>query len=192
MRTLRTRLRGFAAAQQGVAALEFALISPLLILFYFGMAETCELMMAQRRVSHSAAAMADLVTQGGELDKDELADILLAGRMILEPFPATTYSVRLTSVVRNANNQNVADWSEIYGAGFSKIPDNTVVAIKTPINDVGQSVVLAEVRFGHESAVGYVLPGTRTLSHSAELRPRRTDRVVRCERATATSPCVEI
>ena len=192
MKTLRTRLAAFGRAREGASAVEFALISPLLIMFYFGMAETCELMMAQRRVSHSAAAMADLITQGGELDKDELADILLAGRLIMAPFPTANFSVRLTSVVRDSNNQNLADWSEVSGSAFTKIPDGTVVAIKTPINAADQSVVLAEVQFGHESAVGYVLPGLKTLKHSAELRPRRTDKVVRCERATATSPCVEI
>ncbi|HEX8571094.1 MAG TPA: TadE/TadG family type IV pilus assembly protein [Caulobacteraceae bacterium] len=192
MRTLRARLRAFGRAREGASAVEFALISPLLILFYFGMAETCELMMAQRRVSHSAAAMADLITQGGQLDKDELADILLAGRLIMAPFPTTNLSVRLTSVVRDPNNQNLADWSEVSGTAFTKIADGTPVAIKTPINEPGQSVLLAEVQFGHQSAVGYVLPGLKTLKHQAELRPRRTDRVVRCERASATAECIEI
>ena len=192
MKPLLTRMRDFRGAAAGVAAVEFALIAPLLILFYFGMAETCQLMMAQRRVSHAAAAMADLITQGGELDAAELQDVLKAGELIMAPFPIGTMSVRFTSVVRDNNNQNVADWSEVKGPAYAKVPDGTVVPIKTPINDVGQSVVLAEIEYGFESAVGYVLPGMKTLKHSAELRPRRTDKVVRCERATATAPCVEI
>lgn len=188
----RSRLLTFARDVGGVAALEFALIAPLLILFYFGMAETCQLMMAQRRVSHSAAAMADLITQGGELDSKELADIYDAGRMIMAPFPTGTMSIRVTSVVRDANNKNLAKWSEVYGTGYTKVPVGTEVAIKTPINAVDQSVVMAEVEFKHESSIGYVLPGVKTLKHTAELRPRRTDEVVRCERATPTSPCVPV
>jgi Flp pilus assembly protein TadG len=186
------RLSRFARATAGASAVEFALIAPLLILFYFGMAETCQLMMAQRRVSHSAAAMADLITQGGELDSKERDDIFLAGRMIMAPFPTSAMRVRVTSVVRNSNNQNVVDWSEVTGTGINPLVKGTVVAIKTPIDQVGQSVVLAEVEFDHESTVGYALPGIMNLKHSAELRPRRTNTVVRCERATPTSPCVPV
>lgn len=188
---IRTRLRGFALATAGASAVEFALISPLLILFYFGMAETCQLMMAQRRVSHAAAAIGDLITQGGELDSKERDDIFLAGRMIMSPFQTDTMSIRVTSVVR-VNNQNVVDWSNVSGGAFSPMVKGAVATITTPINADGQSVLLAEVAYEHQSTVGYVFPGVMKLKHAAELRPRRTDTVVRCERASATAPCVPV
>jgi Flp pilus assembly protein TadG len=191
IRPLRTRMRRFALATAGASAVEFALISPLLIGFYFGMAETCQLMMAQRRVSHAAAAIGDLITQGGELDSKERDDIFLAGRMIMSPFQTDTMSIRITSVVR-VNNANVVDWSNVSGSAFQPLTKGAVVPLSTPINDDGQSVVLTEVTYGHQSAVGYVLPGVMTLKHASELRPRRTDTVVRCERATATSPCIPV
>ena len=191
MRLTRTRLRGFALATAGASAVEFALISPLLILFYFGMAETCQLMMAQRRVSHAAAAIGDLITQGGELDSKERDDIFLAGRMIMSPFQTDTMSTRITSVVR-VNNQNVVDWSNVTGGAYTPMARGTVVPITTPINTHGQSVLLTEVAYNHQSTVGYVFPGVMKLKHSSEMRPRRTDTVVRCERATATAPCIPV
>ena len=191
MKTLRTRARGFACATAGVAAVEFALIAPLLILFYFGMAETCQLMMAQRRVSHSAAAMADLITQGGELDSAERDDIYKAGRLIMAPFPTDGMRVRITSVIR-LNGSTVVRWSEVTGPGMTALPAGQVVPLKTPLSQDGDSVVLAEVQFGYESPVGYVIPGILELKHFAELRPRRTNEVVRCERATADGPCVPL
>jgi Flp pilus assembly protein TadG len=187
----RMRLRRLRRATAGTAAVEFALLAPLLILFYFGMAETCQLMIAQRRVSHSAAAMADLVTQGGELDTEERDDIFLAGRMILAPFPVEHYRVRLTSVVRT-NDKNVVDWSEVSGTGLAKLPKGSVATIKTPLTENGQSVVMAEVEFDHESTVGYALPGVMKLKHAAELRPRRTNTVIRCTHNAATGACVPI
>jgi Flp pilus assembly protein TadG len=43
------RLSRFWRDRRGVSAVEFALIAPVLMIFYFGMAELTEAMMAQRR-----------------------------------------------------------------------------------------------------------------------------------------------
>ena len=193
MSPLRTRLRAFATAQAGASAVEFALIAPLLIMFYFGMAETCQLMMAQRRVSHSAAAMADLITQGGQLDSKERDDIYKAGKLIMAPFPVTGMRVRITSVIR-LNGRTEVRWSEATGAGMTPKAPREPITVKTPLTQDGDSVVLAEVEFDHESAIGYALPGVMKLKHFAELRPRRTNEVVRCDRANndPLAPCVPI
>ena len=51
---LLTRLRG---DRRGVSAVEFALIAPVIIVFYFGLAEFCQAFMAQKRMGRTAAAM---------------------------------------------------------------------------------------------------------------------------------------
>ena len=54
-------LQQFVRDRRGVSAVEFALIAPLMIAFYFGLTEFCQGYMAQKRMGHSAAAVADPV-----------------------------------------------------------------------------------------------------------------------------------
>lgn len=181
--------RRFAAATAGVAALEFALIAPILIIFYFGMAEICQLMMAQRKVSHSAAAVADLVTQVAQVNDADLGDIYTAGRMIMSPFPTGSYGVRLTSVKLNSTGAPRVIWSTVHGSGYSPLSTCAAVTLKTPLSEPGESVVVAESRYSFVSPVGYILPNASNLTHRAELRPRRTDEVAKLPAPTTPVNC---
>lgn len=171
----------------GASAIEFALIAPILIFFYFGMAEVCQLMMAQRRVSHSAAAMADLITQVPSVNATQVTDVFAAGTMILAPFPVQSLGVRVTSIRLDANKKPRVMWSSTSGTGFSPSVQCAELPVKTPITNPGESVVVAEVKYAYVSPIGYFLPGSTALSHRAELRPRTTNEVTRSDLAAA--PC---
>jgi Flp pilus assembly protein TadG len=166
--------RRFGCDERGVSAVEFAFIAPLLILFYFGMAETCQLLMAKRRISHAGAAVADLVSQGkGPALKADLDDKLLAAQSIVYPFPTTSLRIQLTSVrARNptAGGDPMVDWS--YPAG-GRAKDSTF-AVGTPLNP-GESVIVAEVTYSYNSSIGYFIPAAKALTYKAEYRPRRED-----------------
>ena len=76
-------LSRLAGDRRGVSAVEFALIAPLMIAFYFGLAEFCQGYMSQKRLAHSASAIADLVAQTDVVTKDETDDILAIGATIM-------------------------------------------------------------------------------------------------------------
>ena len=61
--------------RRGISAVEFALIAPVMIVFYFGLAEFCQGYMSQKRLSHTASAVADLVAQSESVTTDNLDDI---------------------------------------------------------------------------------------------------------------------
>ena len=167
-------LRRFAGDESGVSAIEFAFIAPILIVFYFGMAETCQLLIAKRRVNHSAAAVADLVSQTqGATKKQFLDDKLLAGRTIMSPFPDTAMTMRLTSVTKGpGSDPATVDWS--YPAGGPT--KGATFTPATPLNP-GESVIVAQATYNYTSAIGYFLPGVKVLTHKAELRPRKEDTI---------------
>jgi Flp pilus assembly protein TadG len=165
----------FARDRRGVSAVEFAFIAPILIVFYFGMAETCQLLIAKRRVNHSAAAVADLVSQPeGATTKALLDDRLRAARTILSPFPHAGLKIQLTSVTKGAGTAPATvDWS--YPAG-GPVKGATFTPA-TPLN-AGESVIVAQATYNYTSAIGYFLPGVKVLTHKAELRPRKEDTII--------------
>lgn len=177
-RRIRSLARRFGCDERGVSAIEFAFIAPILILFYFGMAETCQLLMAKRRISHAGAAVADLVSQSrSPTVKSDLDDKLLAAQSIVFPFPTTSLRIQLTSVTaRNPTpgGAPMVDWS--YPAG-GRAKDSTFV-VGTPLN-AGENVIVAEVTYDYSSSIGYFIPAAKRITHKAELRPRKED-VINC------------
>ena len=168
-------VRRFVADRRGVSAVEFALIAPLMIAFYFGLTEFCQGYMAQKRMSHSAAAVADLVAQTDVVKRDELADILAIGQTIMAPFPTNSLTTRVSSVTRDANGVAKVDWSR--GAGVTGLAKNQVVTIPADILANGESVVMAESTYGYSSPVKYLLPGVTNFNGKFYSRPRKVDKV---------------
>jgi Flp pilus assembly protein TadG len=174
---LLSRLARFNRDVRGVAVVEFAFVAPILIFFYFGMAETCQLLMAQRRVSHTAAALADLVAQDTQIGEAEVKQLYEAGCTILRPFPVGKLRIRLSSVVLDSTKtKKVVAWSQDNDRTLNKhAPDADLTArVETPLENVGDGVVLAEVEYDHFSPIGHFLPGVTKVTHKAEMRPRRS------------------
>ena len=83
-------IRRFRRDQSGVSAVEFALIAPVLIIFYFGLAELTQAIMAQRRTISTASAIGDLVAQSnGATTSTAISDAMSMANIIMYPFPTT-------------------------------------------------------------------------------------------------------
>ncbi|WP_421729896.1 TadE/TadG family type IV pilus assembly protein [Brevundimonas sp.] len=170
-------VKRFHGDRRGVSAVEFALIAPVMILFYFGLAELCQAYMAQRRMSHVASAVADMVAQADVLTKDQLADITAIGPWIMKPFSAATLTTKITSVTRDANGSAKADWSVAHGPGATAWAKHAVIAVPADTIVNGESLVMVETSVVYESPVKYVVKKATTLSSTFYLRPRRVDTV---------------
>lgn len=63
MQKLHLQLRRFLHDRQGIAALEFALIAPFLLLLYFGTVDLANWYMTHRRIVLAGSTIADITTQ---------------------------------------------------------------------------------------------------------------------------------
>lgn len=169
---LLTRLRG---DRRGVSAVEFALIAPIMILFYFGLAEFCQAFMAQKRMGRTAAAVADLVTQKDQVTRADLADIFEVGGLMMRPFSAAPLSQRATAVTRQTNGRVEVDWS--LGQGMAPRGEDSEVTLPEGLIAVGESLVMTEITYDYESPFADLLPKMTRFSHTYYLRPRKVDQV---------------
>lgn len=161
-------LRRFGRDRSGVSAVEFALIAPVLILIYFGLAEFCQAYMAQRRMSHSTSQVADIVAQYQTVDAALVDDTFALGGLVLAPFPDTALKLRVTAITRDSNGVARVVWSR--GKGMTK--RSGVVSVPAGLIENGESIIMSEGSYDYTSPLGQVLPGTRTFNHTFWLRPR--------------------
>ena len=81
---VRNLLSRFRRDTDGVVAIEFAFIVPVLILLYAGVFQLSMVIIQARNVSHSSSVMGDLATQSTGLDETGAADVMSAALAILQ------------------------------------------------------------------------------------------------------------
>jgi Flp pilus assembly protein TadG len=161
--------------RRGVSAVEFALIAPIIIVFYLGLAEFCQGFMAQRRMGHVSATVADLITRSAATSGAELDDIFAVGELIMRPFSPAPLSQRATSVSRAANGSLSIDWS--YGPQMGTRSSLAGLTISTDLLENGESLIVTEVTYDYDSPADYLLPTITRFSHTYYLKPRSAPRV---------------
>lgn len=169
-------LRRFGRDRSGVSAVEFALIAPVLILIYFGLAEFCQAYMAQRRMSHSTSQVADILAQYQAVDPELIDDTFALGGLVLAPFPDSALKLRVTAITRGTDGVARVTWSR--GKGMSKRSGN--VTVPAGLIENGESIIMSEGTYDYTSPLNQVLPGTRTFTHTFWLRPRLVNTIT-CE-----------
>jgi len=166
------RLKG---DERGMSAVEFALLAPVLIAFYFGMAEFCQGFMAQKRMGHVSSMVADLVAQEETVAIANLDDIFDIGGLIMKPFSTTPLKQRVTSVTRTAGVAKV-DWSR--GDGMAARSVGSTVTLPADLIANGESIVMSEATYDYDSPVDYLMPAITRFSHIYYLRPRTVDKTL--------------
>jgi hypothetical protein len=151
--------------ERGVSAVEFAMLAPVLIAFYFGMAEFCQGYMAQKRMGHVSATVADLVAQEETVATATLDDIFDIGGLLMKPFPTTALKQRVK-----------VTWSRADGMTARTVGET--VALPADLITDGQSIVMSEATYDYDSPVDYLMPTITRFSHVYYLRPRTVDQVV--------------
>ena len=169
----RSLIRRWSGDERGVSAIEFAMLAPVLILFYMGMTEFCQGFMAQKRMGHVSAAVADLIAQEETVTPATVDDIFDIGGLIMKPFPTATLNQRVSSVSRASGSATV-DWSR--GDGMTARAVGSTMTLPADLVDDGESVIVAEVTYDYDSAADYLMPGLTRFSHTYYLRPRTVDK----------------
>lgn len=178
IRSVRLWLQGFMLDRQGLAAIEFALLAPIMLLLYFGMTEFSTAYLANRRANHTASIIADLIAQSESTSRAEINLAFAIGNLIVEPFDSEPLSVRVTSITMAPDGDAVVDWSRAQGTGlpplvkgadFANLPENLITS--------GQSLIVGESHYVYTSGATQVIKAPLTFKRRYFLRPRAMDKI---------------
>jgi len=171
--------RHVVSDRRGMAAVEFALILPLMIAMYFGALELTDALTVNRRVTLATQTVADLVAQSSVITDSDMADVFAATEAVLAPYDASNLQMRVTSVVADTNNNTKVAWSD--GYNMSPRAVNSTIALPAGLTSGGDSVIYAEVSYTYMSLLGEYFTSPFTFTDEAYLRPRRSLQVARSQ-----------
>lgn len=167
-------LRRLIRNEEGVASVEFVFILPLLLLMYFGIAEVTQAFLADKRVTHVASAVGDLVAQSNSLSNAQIDDIYDIGADLMRPLPEADLAIRVTNVRIDNNGAPQVQWTS--GRNASGMAAFAAAdAVPQNLRTAGQVIIVCETSYTYESPLDYVLKDPIVIRRSMRFSPRENN-----------------
>jgi Flp pilus assembly protein TadG len=167
---MRQILGRFCGDRRGVSAVEFALLAPVMITLYVGCAEVSDGVGADRKVTMTAAALANLTAQASTISTSDMTNIMDATSAIIAPYSTTQLSITVSCISIDASKNATVKWSVTRGgtarSGSITIPSALAVA--------NSQLVFGEASYQYRPTIGYTVTGTLNLSDRMYMSPRIT------------------
>jgi Flp pilus assembly protein TadG len=182
---LRARLSatGLLSDRSGIAATEFAVILPMMLVMFFGTVEFSIGVAIDRKVTLMARTLVDMTSQAATVNDADIANFRAAGNTIMMPYAAPTYAAPNTTIselyIDAASGAARVQWSQ----GSSPRAVSSTVGIPASLIALdangkiipNQYLIFGEVNFLYKPTIGYVMAPTGvTLSDVAYTRPRQS------------------
>ncbi len=191
-RILRSALDMFRDSR-GIAATEFAVIVPVMLVMFFGVVEFSSGVAVDRKVTLVARTVSDLTSQApssatqatfAAVTDSYLGNVFNAGALIFQPYkPTTPAKARVSEIYIDSTGAATIQWSKaatITSTGATlttssrNTGDNVTSLVPAALLVKRTYLILSEVSFLYTPAVGYVMaPAGVTLSDVAYTRPRQ-------------------
>ena len=111
LKSLHQILQQFADDVRAVAAVEFALVVPVMLLLYVGSVEASSMISLDRRVQTVAGAMGDLVSRSNvKIAACDIKDFFQASAGIMAPYSSTPLQQVVSSVFVKADGTTEVKW----------------------------------------------------------------------------------
>ena len=179
--------RGHASAirlirdNSALAAVEFAMILPIMLVLFFGTVEFSSGVEVDRKVNLAAHTLSDLTSQSPTtgVSDAELGFFFSAGASILLPYSSAPLNEVISELYVDANTGIAyVQWSKAFQAGVARVTGSPV-SIPPTLAVKGTYLIFSEVNYRYKPTVGYVMSSAGvTLSASAYTRPRQATCVI--------------
>jgi Flp pilus assembly protein TadG len=170
--------RRFARAKSGVAAVEFALLAPMMIFLLFGSIDLIDALSTSKRVEVTTVSLADVVSRDTEVDDDEVDGLWAAANMLMFPDDSLTMDLRVTSITIESTTSARVVWSEGRNS-LAPLGVGSSVALPPAMMNPGTSIIMTEARYRYNPPVGFLFIGGTNLRHTAYRRSRLVDPIPR-------------
>lgn len=175
---VRASFRRFAGAKHGLAAVEFALLAPMMIVLLFGSIEIIDALGANRRAQNVASSLADVTARDTEISGTELTGLWAATNILMFP-ESGRLDVRLTSVTIQSATVASVFWSEQNNGFIADRSDGSRVTLPAAMMVPGSSVIMAETVYNYTPPLAFLFPAATTMRHTAYRRSRVVDPIPR-------------
>ena len=171
---LRMRRQAFELCRNnsGLAAVEFAMIIPLMAMLLVGTNEFAAGVAVDRKVTLMARTLSDLTSQNTSVDDDKLTNFFNASKAIMTPYSATPVQGTITELFINPSTLKArVQWSK----GTEAHAPGDIIEIPEALKVGDTYLIYSEVKYVYKPSVAWFISKADgiTLTDFSFTRPRQ-------------------
>jgi Flp pilus assembly protein TadG len=189
MQKMSLRVRRLLNDRSGLAAVEFAMIFPMMVVMFFGVLELSSAIAVDRKATLVARTLSDLTSQMASVANADLLSFGETAKAIMTPYPVSPLTSSITEVyVDSVSGVARVQWSKGLTIGPTGVvaiaptnphnPGDVVVLPLTLVVAKGTYVIWSEVTYTYTPAIGYVVSKLGMPFNDAAFTRPRTARCV--------------
>jgi Flp pilus assembly protein TadG len=156
----------------GLAAVEFAMIIPIMAVLFVGTYEFSAGVAIDRKVTIMARTLSDLTSQNTTVDDTKFTNFFNAGKAIMTPYDSTPLESTITELYINPDTLKArVQWSKPIGAHSP----GDIIEIPDALKIGGTYLIYSEVKYKYVPSVAWFIDKVSgiTLSDVSYTRPRQ-------------------
>jgi len=151
---VRRSVHDLSGDNSGIAAVEFAMVVPLMLVLFFGTVEFSSALAIDRKVTIMSRTLSDLTSQNISITDAQLTNIFNAGTGIMTPYSSSPVNSTITELyVDPATKVARVQWSK----GAAPRGAGSTVAIPAALQVGGSYLIYSEVSYKYVPSIGYVM-----------------------------------
>jgi Flp pilus assembly protein TadG len=169
----------FSRDARGIAAVEFALVAPVMLIMLLGAVEITRAVSLERRFSQATSAVADLIGREATITAADVNAMYQIVGQIMSPYDASSLKISIIPVQANPANANQ---TKVYAAtanrpsrgGAAQPPKCSGYVMTSGLLKAGASAIVVESSFSYVPMfAGYVMSNV-TWTDKAIISPRNS------------------
>jgi Flp pilus assembly protein TadG len=169
---LRRQIAALRSNNSGLAAVEFAMIIPLMAMMFIGTNEFSAGVAIDRKVTIMARTLSDLTSQNTDVTDDKFTNFFNAGKSVMTPYSATPVQGTITELYIDSKTLKArVQWSK----GAEAHTPGDIIEIPDALKIGGTYLIYSEVKYKYVPSVAWFINKTSgiTLSDVTYTRPRQ-------------------
>jgi Flp pilus assembly protein TadG len=170
MRKLRKIYRRFIASRRGVAAIEFAMIAPVLAVMFLASFDGGRAIAIYMKMRSATYALAAITNQYSSINSSQMTSITAATAAVMAPYPTAAAVVTITQITISSKGVATVSWS--YSQGGTAHAQGASITVPSTIRTNSTYLIFAEVSYTFTPMFGYFSAGSITFSDNLYVTPR--------------------
>jgi Flp pilus assembly protein TadG len=165
--------RRFAVSTRAVAAIEFAMVLPVLAILFLASFDGGRAIAIYMKVRAATYALDTVTNQYSSIQSTDMTSIMQATSLIMAPYSSAPIVVTISQIAISGTGNATVAWS--YSLNGTARSQGSAISVPTAFDNDNSYLVFAEVSYTFTPIFGFFTPGTITFSDNLYVTPRSSN-----------------